>query len=321
MIIAHRPLDAVTLGEALAVFLADDGLPLHAATRFRRTVAGAEANVACALARLGHSVSFVGRVGDDAMGPVVRSVLRSYGVDDGAIVVDSTAPTGILVRDVSADRPTEVAYARCGSADSRIAPVDADADLVSSARVLHVSGITPVLSADAHAAVTKAVEAAQAAGTIVCLDPNIRRRLCPPDRAADVLRPLADLADIVVAGDDEAALLSGEPDTHARAAWFLKRGARLVVLKRGAAGAWATDGRESFDQPALAVRAVDPVGAGDAFAAGLLSALLWGRETVDALREAAAVAALVVATPGDLEGLPTAAQRDAILHRRGEVDR
>jgi 2-dehydro-3-deoxygluconokinase len=313
--------DVVTFGEAMALLLAEPGVPLRRATAFRRQVAGAESNVAVGLARLGHRVGWFGRVGADAFGDAVLATLRADGIDVSRAVVDDTAPTGLLARDCSADRPTEVAYYRRDSAGSRLRPSDVDRFYVATAGWLHVSGVTPVLSPTAAEATTAAVEAARTAGVPVCFDPNIRRRLCPPEEAVKILGPLVEYADVVVAGEDEALLLVGAGDVAEAGDRLIGRGARLVVVKRGVRGAWATDGDSRFEVPAFPVRAVDPVGAGDAFAAGLLSALLRQVPVDRALREAAAVAALCVATPGDLDGLPTAAERDAYLEGGADVTR
>ena len=299
-------LDVVTFGEAMALMLAEPGVPLRRAHTFRRQVAGAESNVAIGLARLGHRVGWFGRVGADAFGDAVLGALRAEGVDVSRAVVDPEAPTGLLARDCSAARPTEVAYYRRGSAGSRLRPSDVDAGYLGTARWLHVTGITPVLSDDAAAATRAAVEAARAAGVRVCLDPNIRRRLADPARAAALLRPLIGYADLVVAGEDEADLLGD-------------LGPGLVVIKRGGRG--ARTGAGDIEVPAFRVPAVDTVGAGDAFAAGLLSALLRDRPLAVALREASAVAALCVAAPGDTDGLPTAAERDAYLAGGADVTR
>jgi 2-dehydro-3-deoxygluconokinase len=115
-------------------------------------------------------------------------------------------------------------------------------------------------------------------------------------------------ADLVVAGEDEADLLGD-------------LGPGLVVIKRGARGAVGIDGGTRVEVPAFRVPEVDTVGAGDAFAAGLLSALLRDRPLDRALREASAVAALCVAAPGDTDGLPTAAERDAYLAGGADVAR
>src|SRR5215467_1325463 len=112
--------DVVTFGEALVVFVSPPSVPLASATRFHRTVAGAEFNVAVGLARLGHEVSFIGRAGDDPHGQLVLRALRAEGVNTDGLVVDPSAPTGMLVRDAHADRPVTVTYFRAGSAGSRL---------------------------------------------------------------------------------------------------------------------------------------------------------------------------------------------------------
>jgi 2-dehydro-3-deoxygluconokinase len=314
-------LDLVTFGEAMTLLLAEPGVPLRRAVTFRRQVAGAESNVAVALARLGHRVGWFGRVGADAFGDTVLAALRAEGVDVSRAVVDPDAPTGLLARDCSADRPTEVAYYRRDSAGSRLAPSDVDARYLAGAAWMHASGVTPVLSGTAADATVAAVEAAHAAGVQVCLSANVRRRLSPPPVAARVLRPLAARADVLVATEEEALLLADAGDLADAVDRLLAWGVGLIVITRGARGAWATDGAAHFEVAAFAVRAVDPVGAGDAFVAGLLSGLIRRLPAGEALREAAAVAALCVAAPGDLDGLPTAAERDAYLEGGADVAR
>jgi len=313
--------EIVTFGEAMALLLAEPGVPLAHATAFRRQIAGAESNVAIGLARLGHRVRWVGRVGEDPFGETVVRALAGEGIDTAGVVRDSQASTGMLVRDCHRERAIEVVYHRDRSAGSRLRPEDIPAASLTGVRLLHATGITPVLSTSARQATQTAMEAARAAGALVSFDPNIRSRLCPPTEAAATLRPLAALADIVLAGEDEASLLSGRHGKEASAEWFLEQGAAVVVLKAGADGAWATDGSEQWQQPAVPVNVVDPVGAGDAFAAGFLSARLRDMPVREALQIAATVAAAVVQVPGDTDGLPTRAQLEIALAGDREVRR
>jgi 2-dehydro-3-deoxygluconokinase len=293
-------IEVVTFGETMVLLLAEPGVPLTEATTFRRTVAGSESNVAIGLARLGHSVGWFGRVGADAFGTVVRRAIAGEGVDTSRVRTDPAAPTGLLVRDAHTERPVDVLYFRSGSAGSRLAADDVDPAYIEGARLLHFTGITPVLSDGARAATERAVDIAAANGVTISFDPNIRRRLADPDRARAVLLPLAERADIVLAGADEAELLTGKPD----ATGFLDAGAKLVVLKDGANGSLATDGRTTWQRPAVQVTVADPVGAGDGYAAGFLSAWLTGLEVPECLRRGAAISASAVQVIGDVEGLP-----------------
>ena len=134
--------DVVTLGEALVALVAAEGRPLADPGAFTPFVTGAEANVAIGLARLGRSVSFIGRVGDDGLGRLVRNGLRGEGVDVEWLRDDPGAPTGALARDRRSLPPAEVVYLRRGSAASRLAPADVEAAgaTLASARWLHVTG-------------------------------------------------------------------------------------------------------------------------------------------------------------------------------------
>jgi len=305
--------EVVTFGEAMGLLLAEPGRPLEHADSFRRSVAGAESNVAVALARLGHPVGWFGRVGDDAFGRAVLRTLRGEGVDVSRARVDPAAATGLIVRDCHPERAIEVLYHRAGSAGGRLAAEDVDTAWLGSARILHVTGVTAALSASALDACVTAVTAARAAGVLVSFDPNVRRKLLAAEHWPALLRPLTERADLVLTGLDEARLLTGHDERAPAARHFLDLGARLVVVKDGARGAWATDGTREWAVPAHPVTACDPVGAGDAFDAGFLSARLRGLPVPAALAEAAVVAAHVVQVAGDLDGLPTARQRDAAL--------
>jgi 2-dehydro-3-deoxygluconokinase len=314
------PLDVVTFGEAMGLFVAIDGRPLRHARTFDRQVAGAELNLAVAMARLGHRVGWFGRVGTDAAGDDVVRRLRVEGIDATRVLCDDDRPTGLLVRDHHGQRRVDVDYHRAGSAASALAVEDIDEAYLSQARLVHATGITPALSPSAREATRTALTAGRAAGAVTSLDPNVRRKLWSEDEARATLRELAVLADVVLAGADEAALISGRTG-EAAADWFLERGARVVVVKEGALGAWATDGRRVVRHTPRPVTPVDPVGAGDAFDAGFLSAWLAGDDLERCLALGAAVGAACVMTVGDLDGLPTRREAESILRDIDEVDR
>src|SRR2546429_8137603 len=151
--------EVVTLGETMALVAAPEiGLLRHASS-LRLSVGGAESNLAVGIARLGHRATWMGRVGDDEFGVMVRRMLAAEGV--GAHVrVDPAAPTGLMVKYRRTGTVTQVLYYRKGSAGSRLDPTDLDRDLIHGARVLHLTGITPALSDSARATVDHAVELA-----------------------------------------------------------------------------------------------------------------------------------------------------------------
>lgn len=307
--------DVVTLGEVMTLLLAKDGAPLGQAVEFDRSLAGAEANVAVGLARLGHSVAYIGRVGADAFGTQIQCSLRGEGIDVSGLTTDPERPTGLIVRDAPTSRPVSVSYYRTGSAGSAVSPIHVDPDAIRRARILHVTGITAALSPSAHAALLLAVTIAREAGIPVSLDPNLRLRLATVKQWSLLVETFAPFADSVLVGADELRLLGLTPRS------FIDCGARLVVVKDGARGAMVTDGTLTEAVPARAVTSIDPVGAGDAFAAGWLSATLRYLPLAERLREAAIVASCVVAARGDLLGLPDAETRDHLSNDYADVDR
>lgn len=306
-----RP-EVVTCGEAMLLMLAEPGVPLDRATHFRRSIAGAESNVAIGLARLGHRVRWLGPVGADASGAAVLSELRAHGVEVDQATVDEQAPTGLLLRDCHASRAIDVQYYRAGSAAAHLEPAHIRPASLDGARVLHLSGITPMLSPTAAEATRRLVELAREAGALVSFDPNVRRKLGGSAQWARIVGPLLAEADLLFAGDDELELLTARPADEAAAELLGKR-TRTVVIKRADHSATAFTDAGRWDQEPFAVPVVDPVGAGDAFAAGYLSGWLRGLPEPAALAEAACVAALAIQSPTDTAGLPTEAVRDRAL--------
>lgn len=313
-----QPFDVVTFGEVMTLLLAGSDLPLSVADHLEVGMAGAESNLAIGLARLGHSVAFFGRVGGDVLGDRIRRGLRSEGIDTRWLVTDAGHPTGLLIRDSPNGRPVTVLYRRSGSAASHLSAADVPTELIGRARVLHATGITAALSADAYKATLQAMTVARAAGVTVTFDPNVRLRLADAARWREIVDVLARHADIVFTGADEADLIS--PDLPP-AQWYTERGASVVVVKDGIRGATEFDHDGALHQPAWNVTAVDPVGAGDAFNTGWLSAWLRGLGPAERMREASVVAALVVATRGDCTGLPDTRTRDAVLADGQDIDR
>jgi 2-dehydro-3-deoxygluconokinase len=300
------PLDVVTLGETMVLLLAEQAGPMREATSFRRHIAGAESNLAVGLCRLQQTAGWMSRLGDDEFGHAVLFRIRGEGVDVSRVRTDPRAPTGMVVRERREVGPIEQVYYRRGSAASYLSPADLDAEYIGAATYLHLTGITPALSDTCRQAVFAAAEIARGAGVKIVLDPNYRSKLWDPAAARAVIRDLAGHAEILLPGQDEAELLSGESDPRAAALHLKELGPQLVVVKLGARGALAvTEDEQVLHSPAMHLeRVVDPVGAGDAFAAGLLSGLIKGFSTEDALDLANRCGALAMTAPGDMESLP-----------------
>jgi 2-dehydro-3-deoxygluconokinase len=320
--------EVVTLGECLASFVAADAGPLAEARGFTRHIAGAEANVAVGLARLGHAVAYIGRIGGDGFGTAILRALRGEGVDVRHLTIDDSGRTGVMFRERRVLGAMDVVYHRAGSAGSRLTPEDVvravDDGVFEGIRWLHLTGITPALSDTARAATTRALEEGRRTGATVSLDVNMRRRLWSDEQAAPLLRDLASRVDVVFGSTDELALIAGadlDSEPEQLVAAVAATGPRTVVVKLGRDGALGRDGETSLAEPGIAVTdVVDPVGAGDAFCAGFIAGRLDGVDLTTALRMGNACGALAVAASGDQSGLPDRGELARLLAGTGGPD-
>lgn len=314
-------IDVLTFGEAMASVRAA-GLLRHGGA-MSMSLGGAETNVAIALARLGHRARWAGRVGDDEFGAFVARTLRAEGVL-GAPLIDGRRPTGVMFLERRIADISRVAYYRAGSAGSALTADDLRPALEVPPRILHVTGITPALSPAAADATLAAMREAREHGTFVSFDVNFRSRLWSAEVARPALRELAQHTDILFASDDELALVlphgfAGEE--AAAAAELAAIGVDQVVLKRGALGATVWHDGAATGCPARTVTVADTVGAGDAFTAGYLSALLDGLPLAERLNRGVVLGAFAVSAAGDWEALPTRAELSLLDHVAGSTIR
>ncbi len=273
----------------------------------RLDVAGAESTVACYLAMLGARVAWASRVGDDPLGRLVRQRVGGYGVDTALVDTDPEAWTGVFFKDprlvTDPGSCTTVHYYRVGSAASRLGPEILDEPALARCRLLHLSGITPALSDSCAALVDRALTARRVPGPIVSFDVNYRPALWPRATAAPLLAALANRADIAFVGLDEAALLWGTGTAEEVRA--LLPGPGRLVVKNGPVGVTSFGPQRATSVPAEPVDIVEPVGAGDAFAAGYLFGCLRGLAEPARLRLGHRVAAAALRTTGDVGELPS----------------
>lgn len=296
--------DVVTIGEVMGTlrFSGQFGV----GTTVTPSLAGAEGNVAIGLARLEHAVAWVGSVGNDTFGQGIIKTLRGEGVDVSH-VVKRPESTGLLVSRVIGPETKSVDYHRSGSAGRIISQEQISGAIAKGPRILHVTGITPALGKAAAESIRFAVDAAREAGITVAFDINFRGRLWGRDEAAPVLTELASLADIVIGGTGELAMVTGQHDPLEAMSTVLASGAREIVWKESdLARVLSAEGM--VECPNRLVRAVDPIGAGDAFVSGYLSGVLDGLGAMERLTRAHLLGRIIVGSEGDWEGLPTREQ-------------
>lgn len=295
-------LDVVAIGEAMIRLAAPSGEGLESAAHLDAHVAGAEANVAVTLARMGFRTGWVSKLPTDPLGRRVAGELRHHGVDTSAVIWSAHGRTGLyFVEHGPPPRGVTIYYDRAGSACSTLEPDDLDWEYVRNARWIHLTGITPALGEGCARTVVRAIKEAQAAGRRVAFDVNLRRKLWTAERARAALEPMLAGVDLLVAAQEDVRDVFGlEGDASAVAVRLRERvGAAATVVTAGASGAYLADGGPVAHEPAIAGVEVDPVGRGDAFAAGLLWGALEG-DLRTGLRYGAALAALAQTYWGDV---------------------
>lgn len=308
---ANNPLDVVTIGEAMAMFVAGECGDLACASQFTKRIAGAELNVAIGLARLGLNVGWVSRIGDDSFGRFTCQQLDQEGVDRRQVTTDPRFPTGFQLKSrVDDGSDPQVEYFRKGSAASHLSTADFNPDYFASARHLHLSGVAAALSDSSLSLLQHAAREMKSAGKTVSFDPNLRPVLWSGEaEMVKQLNGLAQYADWVLPGIKEGQILTGHTQPEAIADFYLAMGVKAVVIKTGSDGAWykTADGDSGQVAAVRTDNVIDTVGAGDGFAVGIISALLEGKSLPAAILRGNKIGSLAIQAIGDSEGLPTRA--------------
>lgn len=302
--------DVVTFGETMVLFAPGERDKLENATAYHASIGGAESNCAIGLARLGHSVCWVSRVGSDPFGSRVLKTLRGECVDVSRVEVSANEPTGIMFKEPAPGNTSRIFYYRRNSA---AAALKAESFEALTTKFLFVTGITPALSDSNRALTFKIVERFRAAGTTVVFDPNMRFRLWNADQARTVFLDLAKSCNILIPSLTEAEILTGFTEPDSMLDGLRSLGPSQVILKAGDQGVWYANGEERGFCPCYPVKEIDPVGAGDAFCAGFISGLLNECSLPDAVSRGAALGAFCVSTFGDYHGLPDRAELEAFI--------
>lgn len=310
----------VTAGETMLVGVPSRPGRLRSATSLELKVAGAESNVAIGLSRLGLAARWISLLGDDEPGQVVLDRVRAEGVDTAGVQRVPGSPTGLFLRD-EVGGTVRVTYYRRGSAASTMAPGAIDPDHLDGAGWLHLTGITPALSPACAKFVRWAADAAHDRGLRVSYDVNYRSKLWTAAEARSFNDTLLPHVDLLLVGTEEGRLLWEWTDDETAARRLADAGPAEVVLKRGAEGAAAWTEDRFWESQPFRVQQVDPIGAGDAFAAGYLAAHLRGGTVQDRLRTANAMGAMCVRELGDYEGLPSSRELADFLAHRTDLGR
>lgn len=294
--------DVSTVGETMLRISVSDGIPLETAETASLHPAGAESNVATALSYLGRRTAWASRLPDNPVGRAVAGPLRRAGVDLSHVTWCDGGRVGtFFVELVPPPAPVRVTYDRAGSCATQMRPDSIDWSRLLRTRLLHLTGITPALSADCLATTREAVRRAREAGVPVSFDVNYRAKLWSPQQAREALLPLVQRVEILFIGESDAAEVFGIKGSPEEQLQSLRTatGAKQVVLTVGNEGVVAWDGKAVVRQPAVPTVVIDRLGAGDALAAGVIHGWLDGDFALG-LRAGTALAALALRRRGDI---------------------
>ena len=311
---AASPLRVVTFGEVMARLMPPGRQRLLQTTSFELTFGGAEVNVAVDLARLGVDVAFVTRLpADNDLAESCVSQIRGLGVDTRHVLRGGGRMGLYFVERGAGQRGGTVLYDRAGSAFAPAEPGEFDWDAIfDGAGWFHFTGITPALGENCAAATLDAVRAAKAKGLTVSCDLNFRRMLWDTATANRVMGGLMPHVDVCIANDGSAGDVFGIRDDSGDGAGVARQlaerfGLRAVALTRreshsadrnSSSGLLHTGG-QSYESRRYELEVVDRLGGGDAFAAGLIYAMLTSQSPQDAIEFATAAGCLKHTVPGD----------------------
>ncbi len=322
-------MDVVCLGEALIDFVAlEAGVALAQASGFLKAPGGAPANVAAGAAKLGAKAAFIGKVGEDPFGRFIAATLSEAGVDTGGLIFSSDHRTGLAFVSLKKDGEREFCFFRNPSADMRLTAEELPRSLIGRAQVFHFGSIT-LIQEPSRQATLEAAHIAVENGALISYDPNIRLALWPETKAVAAGVALGmPFADILKVSEEELVTVSPRSGTEEAAVNDLFNRypkLRWVAVTRGPNGASLYDRHGVIHQPGFTVNPVDTTGAGDAFTAGFIVALLdyrrGGGEILSAqlgrfvpvLRFACAAGAITTTQKGAIPAMPSREQVEQLL--------
>lgn len=264
---------------------------------------GAESNVAITAANLGIDAAWLSKLPENPLGRRIERDHRANGVEV-AVSWDSSS-TGRLgtyfLEHGQHPRNAKVIYDRANSSVTTVTPDELDLDLIREAAYFHTSGITPALSETLQETTAELLDIANESDTSTVFDLNYRSKLWSTSEAREGFSGLLSKVDIICGSEGDIRNVLGYTGDVERLAEALRADyeADLVLVTSGADGVVASDGENSFEQPAYQAETVDPIGSGDAFLAGFLAYRLRDRSIPAALDAGTATAAISRTTKGD----------------------
>jgi len=299
-------LDVVTIGETMAVFTPSDFGKLRYVNNFNLKIAGAESNLAIGMKKLGFSTGWISKLGADEFGYFVAKTLKGEGVDISNVFFDKNHSTGLMIKEFTRSAETNVYYYRDNSAATFISPDDINEEYVKNARLIHLTGITPLLSESCFYSIEKIINIAKKNKIPISFDPNIRTKIWKNNNHSNKIKSLLLQSNIVLIGLNEANILFNTNDIKTIFALILSNdNIEYLAVKDGKNGGWVGNKKELHKiEPYNKCTVIDSIGAGDAFNAGFLAGLLRNYSLKDCGKIGAICGALVTQSFSDYESFP-----------------
>lgn len=304
------------VGEPLAMFIAKEYGELEDVQDWTLAAAGAELNVAIGLKRLEHQVGYMSKLGNDPLGRFLVKRMQQDGIETNLITWSDERPTAIQLKQKVAEGDPGTFNFRSFTA-ARTMTFDDVKDLDFSAYDwFHCTGVYAGLTDATRDTIHRLSDIAHKQGSIFSFDPNLRPYLWPSEKVmADYMNSMAAASDYFFPGIKECKICIGEDDPVKAAQKYLDSGCKCVIIKLGAQGAYyATASESGYVEGFKVEHIVDTVGAGDGFAAGVISAIKEGLSLPEAVRRGNAIGAIQLTSKGDNDGLPTREELEKFMN-------
>ncbi len=306
----------LVIGRAgLDLYADPPGTEIEDAKAFSAALGGSAANIAVAIAKQGGKTALLTAVSNDAVGQYTIKALASYGIGTQYIkAVGGEARNSLAVVETRADNCQSVIY-RNDAADFHVTAEDAgEVDYTEFAAVI-VTG-TSLAQEPSRSATIKAMEIAREKGLLLIIDVDFRPySWASQPEAQQICLQAAKMCNIIVANDEEFAVLAGGQSGLELASQLSNQAHRVVVYKMGSKGCVTFYNGSRFDTPVFEVTALKPTGAGDAFMGGFIADLVDGASLPEAVRRGAATAAIVVTRVGCAPAMPNAIEVKSFLQK------
>ena len=303
--------DVTALGEMLIDF-AVNGESEQGNQLFEACPGGAPCNVLAMLNKLGRKTAFIGKVGDDQFGKLLRDTITNIGIEAKGLVMDQDIHTTLAFVHTFPDGDREFSFYRKPGADMMLKEEEVDYDLIRQSKVFHF-GTLSMTHEGVREATKKAVETAKANGCLVSFDPNLRPPLWSSlDLAKEQMEYGFGKCDILKISDNEIQFVSGKEDYDEGIAYLQETyNIPLILLTMGKDGSRAYYKGMRVERPGFSVKAIETTGAGDTFCGSSLNYLvdhdfenLTEEQLGEMLTFANAAAALVTTKKGAIKAMP-----------------